>query len=355
MSTLSEDGRTRVIEGLLNCDDGFMAAPECLGTTFDTVIGGHVVSFEAPMLVSEAILESDPPEQSLYIAEPRWRSFDATATDGRRPWDYFDRRGPVRDTFGSWGAVTESKISADGTATAESVVIKRLRYCAEVAGGRDELRIAVGDIGEGIMRWWSLLRAWLEVATTQYLSRTPLSIFDPSAVFYEKMWTAASDGSVDLIPFEEGRFEINGHRPVRMVDNSLLRWCAARTADGERPPLEWQLIRDARRSFHHNELRRSVIDAGTAAELALTRLLDGCLTQQSPTVVDALLSKYQMLGLKSELYRKLGGTLPRKFQKLVIEPRNRAAHTGVEPVHSVAEQALETATDVVAQAIPLPC
>ncbi|MEU4315162.1 hypothetical protein [Nocardia sp. NPDC024068] len=354
MSNPPEDGRTRIIEGLLNCDGGFIAAPECLGATFDTLVGGREVTFEAPGLVSETILNSDPPEQLLFIAEPRWRSFNAAELDERRPWDYFDHRGRVHDKYNSWGTVTVSKIGADGTTTAESVLIRRFRYYAEVRGGPDDLQIAVRGIGEEIMGWWSLLRAWLEITTTQDLSRTPLSIFDPHAVFFEKMWTAASDGSVEIIPFDEGRFEVNYPYPARAVDNNLLRWCAEQAANGQRPPLEWQLIRDARRSLQHNELRRSVIDAGTAAELALTRLLDRSLHQLPESVVDALLSKYQMLGQKTQLYRKFGGTLPSNFQQLLIEPRNRAAHTGAEPSHADAEQALTAATEIVTQASPLP-
>ncbi|EPQ73274.1 hypothetical protein MMMB2_4046 [Mycobacterium marinum MB2] len=81
-----------------------------------------------------------------------------------------------------------------------------------------------------------------------------------------------------------------------------------------------------------------MIDAATAAEVAITSWLDQRLKTAEPDVKLALLDTPLTLGRLHRLYTRLGGTLPNDFDNLVVKPRNNAAHRGMSltPAESAA-------------------
>jgi hypothetical protein len=124
---------------------------------------------------------------------------------------------------------------------------------------------------------------------------------------------------------------------VGVLDPSQLQKVMDLVANDLCPETEWLFIRDARSLLRAGDYRRAVIDAGSAAELALTELLRRRLTNVDPVTRDLN-----------------AGTVPNTFAENLNRPRTRATH-GQEPLaHSEAKAAVEEATAIVAQAYPLP-
>jgi hypothetical protein len=98
--------------------------------------------------------------------------------------------------------------------------------------------------------------------------------------------------------------------------------------------------------------RRSVLDAATAAEIALTKLRDDALAGSEPRVGDYVREKAQQIGRLVEFLSKQGRKLPDRIQQEIVEPRNKAIHEGREPGEETATKALEKAEEVLDLAFP---
>jgi hypothetical protein len=122
------------------------------------------------------------------------------------------------------------------------------------------------------------------------------------------------------------------------------------------PPAEWLFIRDARSLLNTGHNRRAVIDAATAAELAMTTLIDQYLaTANTDEIVrTALVKRYSALEGRATLLRRLrSGLLSDQLQRDLIEPRNRATHSGHSLTNEQAQTAVDMAVDIVEEAHPL--
>jgi HEPN domain-containing protein len=126
-------------------------------------------------------------------------------------------------------------------------------------------------------------------------------------------------------------------------------------------PLAYTILRRSLVEFHAGEYRLCVIDACSAAEVAL----DAALT--------AHLRAHGLTGVETERLLRLGPGIAEAFlvyQQLVAagqsavsrnrvidqlaNPRNRAVHAGEHPDETVAVRALEIAARLVGEAVPLP-
>ncbi len=101
------------------------------------------------------------------------------------------------------------------------------------------------------------------------------------------------------------------------------------------------------------DYRRAVIDAGTAAELAVTEILDQDLATTDSVLRDALIDRSRTLEGRAKLMKDLGaGSVPETFKNDLQVPRNKAAHGGVPQTLADATKALAVATNLVEQAEP---
>jgi len=73
------------------------------------------------------------------------------------------------------------------------------------------------------------------------------------------------------------------------------------------PPAEWSLIRDARLLLNTGHIRRAVLDAGTAAEIAMNVLVGRCLDEANTeeAVKKAITDRYDSLGAMNDLLESL--------------------------------------------------
>ena len=126
-------------------------------------------------------------------------------------------------------------------------------------------------------------------------------------------------------------------------------------------PLAHAILRRAAVEFYAGEYRLSVIDACSAAEIALG------------AAITAHLKSHGLDDADTEQLLRLGSGIAQAFpvyQQLVMagasavsrgrvldqlaNPRNRAVHTGEHPDETVAKRAIETAGLLVQEAVPLP-
>jgi hypothetical protein len=144
--------------------------------------------------------------------------------------------------------------------------------------------------------------------------------------------------------------------PISPLGLHDLQACVTATGNQELPPAEWLFIRDAGSLLNSGQNRRAVIDAGTAAELAITTLIDKCLVtaNTAESVRTALLERYTALGGRASLLRRLRKELlSDHLQRDLIEPRNLATHGGHLLTDAQARTAVDRAVDIVEEAYPL--
>jgi hypothetical protein len=122
---------------------------------------------------------------------------------------------------------------------------------------------------------------------------------------------------------------------------------------GVDPPVERLLLRDALRELEQQHPRRAVLDAGTAAELALTRMLDTELQELPRNIAELISRQSRQLGRLTETLSRLGIALPQTLQPDLIDVRNGAAHRGTPPTIEQAELAFNLAHALVERAQPI--
>lgn len=123
-------------------------------------------------------------------------------------------------------------------------------------------------------------------------------------------------------------------------------------SSGTNPPEAHLFLRDARRELGAGRYRRSVLDAATAAEIALTKVRDDLLVGSDPKVGEYVQGRAQQIGRLVGFLDKQGQTLPDRIQQEIAEPRNKAIHEGREPDEATAIKALEKAEEVLDLAFP---
>jgi hypothetical protein len=94
--------------------------------------------------------------------------------------------------------------------------------------------------------------------------------------------------------------------------------------------MAWTLLRDARALQNADQLRRAVIDAATAAELAATKRIDDLLAKETDPHRRQTLSEAKTLGGKARALRDVGDELPENFKTDLVDKRNDAVHEGRE-------------------------
>jgi hypothetical protein len=174
-------------------------------------------------------------------------------------------------------------------------------------------------------------------------------------------WTSDEHGQRRVYFSEVPTKEVS--TTFRILELRDLEACATAAGNQDPPPFEWLLIRDARSEVNEgyavhasDSFRRGVIDAATAAELAMTALIDKYLDDASvlEPVRKALARSSQNLGGKKTVLNLLRpGLLHPRVQEDLINKCNGASHRGEEYDEDDAEAALDIATATVESAYPL--
>lgn len=167
------------------------------------------------------------------------------------------------------------------------------------------------------------------------------------------VWLDEGDGNQGkmVTPRHGGVATITDVNPLEITPTIWAK-LLAKASSGNQPPEAHLFLRDARRSMHEGRYRRSVLDAATATEVALTKLRDDVLANVDPNLNKYVRGKAQQISGLVAFLGGMGQPLPSSIQQRIGEPRNRAIHEGKEPVQPTAELALEKAEEVVGVASP---
>jgi hypothetical protein len=130
----------------------------------------------------------------------------------------------------------------------------------------------------------------------------------------------------------------DGPASERLINAAVLD--AAVQAAGNSPPMARELLASARMAARRSDHRRALVDAGTAAEAALSGALGlGTMHQ------------FTLGGLVTEA-QKRGLSIPTDTRVSLVEPRNDAVHRGRLAPGINIDRALEVAEDLVALGEP---
>jgi hypothetical protein len=267
--------------------------------------------------------------------------------DGKAP-GWSDGRGPSTEWGWGWGErFVDSRYAF--------VHMLAMRFSLSA----DKANIATRTsqlLFESIGPWSQRLADWLEVA----LYHTPTRPFvrPPS----RRPTLEERDGlrldHVDTDGTRTKQFAVPGPMPaipraINRIQESTWRAILSKVSGGLSPPTERLLLRDARVAIEEEQTRRAVLDAATATEIALTRLLDGQLHGARSEIAKLVRRQSRELGRLRQTLKDFGLQLPDSLQRSLINVRNEAIHTGADPSIEDARTALSLADEVVEQAQPL--
>lgn len=143
-----------------------------------------------------------------------------------------------------------------------------------------------------------------------------------------------------------------GPRPG--VDLEMWRTALRLAGEGRPIPTEYTLLRDARAHVGLAEFRRAVLDAATAAEIALSAVLDRSTASAGSAISRAIRDANKDLGRLSRTLRNVFQVpIPETTQSRLADPRNKAIHAGVAPSRADAKAAVEVAAQIVELSNPL--
>lgn len=256
----------------------------------------------------------------------------------------------------SWG--TCSRTTALGF---EGVAVKRLAFNLRTASALTPLDLRAEGyylLAQQILlhidTWWDNVKTWLEITTNQRLAQighVTEDLLNP--------YTRASVWAVDNDTGQRDKLQIGGtmvRGPDRVlpVTPEALQDCVALATTP--PPPAWTLLRDARSLQNDYQMRRSVIDAATAADLAAAHRIELLLAGETDQARRKKLTgaKTSALGGKVATLRKFGDEdLPADLDTL-IKTRNGAVHDGFDVRWDKWEPSFLAALELVEHTFPLP-
>jgi hypothetical protein len=258
-----------------------------------------------------------------------------------------------------WGAVLD-----DGRAETvypesarDGAVVYRCRFYTTltVSDGEEEFEAAAKGFLSELDDWWMRFTSWVGILTSQDflgLGGHPGGVIRSYPLF---TWTSDASGQRAGTQWRR-YFPPNLGIGMSKLELSDLQACITATGNQNPPPAEWGFIRDARSLLGAGQNRRAMIDAGTAAEVAMTTLIDRYFAAANidEPVRKALTKRYGALEGRAALLRRLRpGVLSDQLQGDLIEPRNHATHGGREFTEADAQTAVAMATSIVEEAHPL--
>jgi hypothetical protein len=291
-----------------------------LGSSFPALIADQSIEITLPQL-TEAVGEEEDSPLARNLAAPAGidlpAALSAVADDQRH--------------YG-WGYVAESDRCMVSTAIASS------------DGRLDPIAVS-----HGFHEWIELVRDWISAWL-----RTP------------SIDLATSRGTAMSWLREDGTYTGAGGSVNSVVvsgspaaDSQTVRGAFNNASSGVQLPAAHRLLLQARNSMWSKDLRAAVIDAGTAAEVALGAAIAsdlGTLGVLQDFIDSAIEAANGFVGLYA-FHVSLGHThqvSKNRVMNQLARIRNRAAHAGNVPDEAESRSALETATSLVDSAIPMP-
>ena len=228
--------------------------------------------------------------------------------------------------------------------------------------GSPEFEAAAQGFLSELDDWWARFTSWVGILTSQDFVGLGGHPGGLTRSYPLLTWTGDVSGQRAGTQWRQ-YFPPNQGISMSKLQLSDLEACITATGNQDPPPAEWLLIRDARSLLRAGQARRAILDAGTAAELAMTTLIDKHLddTNADAGVRKGIVKGYRNLGAKKSLLALLRpGLLSDRVQPDLIDKRDTAIHGRSKAGHGwdkvtfdQAQTAVEIATEIVESAHPL--
>lgn len=333
----SSGGEETILEGYFECPVPLSIVAEALTQPYSGHIAGHPMIVTLPRAPIAGVHHDGAPLQ-----EPDWHYRGLTLPPSPLPV-----HGPV------WGEVTHW--INEGMPMAVAVTRVRLRFALTREAGIPLLAV---KIARDVPRWWATVAGWIEVLSGQDLSR--LGPAEPGwhlngTLLWTQLREDATENAVRFVGDQPARTNLHPYTPLTAAG---LQHCFQIAENCGMPPAAWLLIRDARSMYLGYDHRRAAIDAGTAAELAITELIRTHLARKGLTdqAVEEDLSRprRRTLGERCQIWiKECNGTLPSAYRQRLVDTRNDATHIKKSVTRAEAKDAIRVAVEIVAQAHPL--
>lgn len=256
--------------------------------------------------------------------------------------------GPFSERWGGvciWTPPTATEVSRPLAADVHAFGLR-----AEVSDPVGVIDAELADrFGRQFKTWYRLLIEWVEVWTSQLVhrhwQRPPIprgSVWDLSA----DPPTLTGFGGVSGPIFFQGS-------DVAATFSHLQAAAKQATAKNQLPA-EWTALMTAKRA---TQSRLAVIEAGTAAEMALASAIERRLPNMTPDGVTTVIKNANGVAGLVKLLDAMQGRPPGNRSRvfaLLAKPRNLAVHSGEVPSRDVADKAITTATALLEEFSPLP-
>lgn len=202
--------------------------------------------------------------------------------------------------------------------------------------------------------WYTTLARWVECWTRQSVEDAHDKAMDFQVS--GNLTALSPDSPEPMIPFWGYMPKAHVPDPDAVATPVQLRAACARASVDQKPPAEWIALTNAERSENN---RIAVIEAATAAEIALAGAIERRLPQVHPKGVDTITHQANgavgLLDLVTGLSNGNPGPVSRgRVMDQLAGPRNRAVHSGTAPTDDQRRRAIETARALLNEYSPLP-
>jgi hypothetical protein len=211
-----------------------------------------------------------------------------------------------------------------------------------------------GAVLRALRPWFRVVRNWISAMTGQDLDANGKPFhYIRSGTEYVQLWGFGSDGKSFTVRDPDPTLLIT--QPIDVIVTRKVWQKAVELASAEQDvPIEHLLLNEARAAGARGKWRQLVLEAATAAEVALSAALRARLAPANEApVIDAMMAR-KTLGALVQLCDRLGVLLPPDTQLALVKPRNDAIHAAVTPTPEVASKAFTIATSIICSHRPLP-
>lgn len=205
------------------------------------------------------------------------------------------------------------------------------------------------QVQEAIGAWWDRVKAWIEVLSSQDLEGPDRFHWSSGKM---SLWTETVDGTPRTYPGQS--WFRRTWRPSMGFGFTHFWAVGVYWAGCELdPPLEWVMLREALRALETGQYRRTVMECGIAAELALTRRLKSLHRLPLPRTAKGKQPPEPMLGALVRMESESANSvLPPDFISSVVGQRNDVMHRGRRPTEDEAMLAFDRTIALVSSVSP---
>ncbi|QNF94172.1 MULTISPECIES: hypothetical protein [Janibacter] len=293
------------------------AGTGALGQTYLTAIAGFLTYVSMPRLDLAY-------ERSGPLAPPK---FEAYGED----FDWSGAHFPSEPDWPKWGRNLGSG----------RVAIRDFRLAVDPGDSApkdasEAVQAAIGD-------WWRLAKVWIEILTSQDLEgadRFHWSTGSLHLLYRDRL------GGAWTTELRRSSLRQSWRPSMGFGASGSLSSAFHAAGCGHAPPLEWQLLREALRAFEIGQYRRVLIEAGIAAEVALTEYLTRVrrMPKAGKPTLGTLVTEEEAAGDSS--------ILPARFRESVLTARNQVIHHRLFPTDDDAVAAFQLTVDLLERASP---